>query len=91
MWREEGREEGSCDATALAHAKRVRVGPAAAAVRSALHVELADVLERLDGLALPAEEASSNEPPEVAAASEHPPGLPPANCAAIRELPWLPC
>ena len=29
------------------NAKRVRVGPAAAAVRSALHVELADVLERL--------------------------------------------
>ena len=85
------RQEGPFNATAPAHAKRVRVGPTAAAVRPPLHVELADELERLDRPALPAEEACPNEPPEVAAAPEYPPGFPPANCTTIRELPWLPC
>eukprot|EP00964_Phaeocystis_antarctica_P135809 scaffold100174_cov60-Phaeocystis_antarctica.AAC.5 len=65
------------------------VGPAAAAVRLPLRVELADELERLDCPALPAEEACPNEPPEVAAAPEDPPGFPPANCTPIGELSWL--
>ena len=42
------RQEGPFNATAPAHAKRVRVGPTASAVRPPLHVELADELERLD-------------------------------------------
>jgi hypothetical protein len=42
------RQKGPFNATAPAHAKSVRVGPAAAAVRPPLQVELADELERLD-------------------------------------------